>query len=249
MVIQGLIARYGLAAIFIGAGVEGETSVIAGGLFADKAYFPLWAAIAAAAAGSFAADQLFFMAGRHYREHRLVRRIIDKPAFAKAMHKLERNPTAFVLGFRFLYGLRTVSPMAVGTSHLKGRTFLLLNGVAAIIWAALFTGIGYGFGGTIERTLRSTGLIDHLPLVVTGVVLALIAIGQAARWLHHRDGPQGRADAVTPSGRRVGRFDLGRRDHLQRAFPSGDDDAGHRIADDAGRGAAHVEEVVDRQDQ
>ena len=85
MMIQPLIARYGLAAIFIGAGVEGETSVIAGGVFAHKQFFPLWAAMLSAAAGSFFADQLFFMAGRHYRDHRFVRRITQKPAFAKAL--------------------------------------------------------------------------------------------------------------------------------------------------------------------
>jgi membrane protein DedA with SNARE-associated domain len=186
MVIQGLIARYGLAAIFIGAGVEGETSVIAGGVFAHKLFFPLWAAIAIAATGSFAADQLFFHAGRHYREHRLVRRVTGKPAYATAMRKLERHPTAFILGFRFLYGLRTVSPMAVGTSHVKARTFLLLNGIAATIWAGLFTGIGYGFGGPIERAFRRSGLIEHLPLALTTMLLVLIAVSQIVRWLHHR---------------------------------------------------------------
>jgi membrane protein DedA with SNARE-associated domain len=186
MVIQGMIARYGLAAIFVGAGVEGETSVIAGGVFAHKLFFPLWAAIAAAATGSFVADQIFFYAGRHFREHRLVRRMTGKPAYAKAMKKLERHPIAFILGFRFLYGLRTVSPMAVGTSHVKARAFLLLNAAAATIWAALFTGIGYGFGGPIERTFRRSGLIEHLPLALTIIVLMLIAVSQIVRWLHHR---------------------------------------------------------------
>jgi membrane protein DedA with SNARE-associated domain len=186
MVIEGLIARYGLAAIFIGAGVEGETSVIAGGVFAHKLFFPLWAAVAAAATGSFVADQLFFYAGRHYREHRLVRRMAGKPAYATAMRKLEQHPTAFILGFRFLYGLRTVSPMAVGTSHVKARTFLLLNAIAAAIWAILFTGIGYGFGGPIERAFRRSGLMEHVPLALTAVVMALIVISQIVRWHHHR---------------------------------------------------------------
>jgi membrane protein DedA with SNARE-associated domain len=186
MLIQGLIARYGLAAIFIGAGVEGETSVIAGGVFAHKQFFPLWAVIAAAATGSFGADQLCFYAGRHYRGYPLVRRMTGKVAYAKAMKKLERHPTAFILGFRFLYGLRTVSPMAVGTSQVKARTFLLLNAIAALIWAILFTGIGYGFGGSIERTFRRSTLTEHVPLALTALLLILIAVSQIVRWLHHR---------------------------------------------------------------
>ena len=59
MTIETLIIRYGVAAIFVGAGVEGETSVVAGGVLAHRHLIPLWAAMAAASTGSFVADQLY----------------------------------------------------------------------------------------------------------------------------------------------------------------------------------------------
>ncbi|MDB5703498.1 MAG: hypothetical protein JWN66_614 [Sphingomonas bacterium] len=186
MAIEALIARYGLAAIFLGAGVEGETCVIAGGVLAHRHLLPLSAAIVAAAAGSFVADQLFFAGGRYFREHPRVRAMAKKPGFAKALVTLERHPVLFVMGFRFLYGLRTVSPIAIGTSHIRTRTFLLLNALAAALWGSLFTGIGYGFGGGIERLLGGSLSASHvLPLVAVALVL-LVAIAQAVRWLHHR---------------------------------------------------------------
>lgn len=186
MAIEALIARYGLAAIFLGAGIEGETSVVAGGVLAHRHLLPLWAVWLAAASGSFVADQLFFAAGRYFRDHPRVRRMSARPAFAKALVTLERHPVLFVMGFRFLYGLRTVSPMAIGTSHIHTRTFFLLNALAAAIWAALFTGIGYGFGGGIERLFGGVLSADKLiPILVVGVLL-LIALGQIVRWSHHR---------------------------------------------------------------
>jgi membrane protein DedA with SNARE-associated domain len=200
MAIETLIARYGLAAIFLGAGIEGETCVIAGGVLAHRNLVPLWAAVAAAAAGSFAADQLFFAGGRYFRDHRRVSAITAKPAFAKALVTLERHPVLFVMGFRFLYGLRTVSPVAIGTSHIHARTFLLLNALAATIWGALFTGIGYGFGGGIERLFGNVLSADHvIPIVAIGIVL-LLGVAQIVRWAHHRYAERcERIAATTPS--------------------------------------------------
>jgi hypothetical protein len=37
--------------------------------------------------------------------------------------------------------------------------------------------------------------------------------------------------------------------NFEHAFPLGDDRSGHRVADHVGGGAAHVEELVDRQDE
>ena len=186
MTIESLIARYGLAAIFLGAGVEGETSVIAGGVMAHRHLVPLWAAMAAAAAGSCVADQLFFAAGRSYRDHPRVKRMAAKPGFAKALVTLERHPVLFVMGFRFLYGLRTVSPIAIGTSHIHARTFILLNALSATIWAILFTGIGYGFGGGIERLFGGALSAGHLLPVLAGGLVLIFVVSKGVQWLHHR---------------------------------------------------------------
>ena len=201
MAIETLVARYGLAAIFLGAGIEGETSVIAGGVLAHRHLLPLWGAIVAASLGSCVADQLFFAAGRYFRENRRVRAMAAKPAFAKALVTFEHHPTLFVIGFRFLYGLRTVSPAAIGTTHIRTRTFVLLNALSAAIWGTLFTGIGYGFGGGIERLFGGLSVSHLIPIAAAGLVL-LIGIAQFVRWSHHRyadrcEGRAARAAAVS----------------------------------------------------
>src|SRR5690242_20928624 len=68
--IEAIIARYGVVAVFAGAGFEGETAAVAGGLLAHQGYFALPSAMAAAAAGSLVADQIFFLLGRRFRAHR-----------------------------------------------------------------------------------------------------------------------------------------------------------------------------------
>ncbi|TXC71758.1 DedA family protein [Sphingomonas ginsenosidivorax] len=174
MSIESFITQYGLAAIFLGAGFEGETSVVTGGLLAHQHLLPLVGTGVAAATGSFAADQLFFFIGRRYRDTARIRRMIEKPAFAKALGTLDRHPTAFILGFRFLYGLRTISPIAIGTSHVPARTFVALNAVSAIVWAVLFTGIGYLFGDQVLELLGGNKLVGIAILI--GVVAAIFVV-------------------------------------------------------------------------
>lgn len=190
MSLDALLQHYGLAALFVGAAVEGETVVVAGGLLAHKGYVPLGGAMAAASAGSFVADQLFFLAGRRFRDHRWVKSVREKPAFARALGWLERYPIGFIFAFRFIYGLRTVSPVAIGTSRVEARTFLIVNIVAAIVWGVTFTTIGYLFGRQFERLLHR--FTPPLPLVLGGAgmlagLLLAIHVGRLA-WRHwHRD--------------------------------------------------------------
>ncbi|MEH3105852.1 MAG: hypothetical protein PGN09_00790 [Sphingomonas fennica] len=93
MAIEALLARYGLVAILIGAGLEGETAVVTGGLLAHRGLFPVWAAAAAAFAGSLAVDQALFFVGRRYRDAPRIARLRGRPAFARALGLIERHPT------------------------------------------------------------------------------------------------------------------------------------------------------------
>ncbi|USU10516.1 DedA family protein [Sphingomonadaceae bacterium OTU29MARTA1] len=187
MTIEALIAQYGLAAVFLGAGIEGETMVLAGGLFAHEGLLSLPGTMIAAAAGSFVADQAFFAAGRRFREHRWVKRAQGKPAFAKALQTLERHPIGFIFAFRFLYGLRTVSPIAIGTSHVPTRTFLCINAASAAVWATLFTGLGYVFGTGVAELLGRYRPHGRQWLWVALAAIVLGAVFGAVRWWRSRD--------------------------------------------------------------
>ena len=182
MGIETLIARYGLIAIGIGAVIEGETVVATGGLLAHRGLLPLGGVMVAAAIGSCLADQLLFFLGRHHRDSRLLGRIIGTPAFARAMRLVERYPTAFVLVFRFLWGLRTVSPVALGTTGLAWRRFAALNIVAAIVWAVIVSLAGYLQSSSLSVLGVELRTIEHYALAI----IALAASGISAGWLLRR---------------------------------------------------------------
>jgi membrane protein DedA with SNARE-associated domain len=185
--IEALVARYGLPALLVGSGLEGEAVVVAGGLLAHQGLVPLAGAMATAVCGSFAADQAWFAIGRRFRDHRWVAKARGKPAFARTLAALERHPVGFIFAFRFIYGLRTISPIAIGTTRVPARTFLLVNAPAAAIWGVTFTLVGFLFGGAFERLMGR--LHPHgreLWWIVAGLVAAGAVIGAGVHWWRSR---------------------------------------------------------------
>lgn len=172
---EGLIARYGLLAIFVGAGVEGEPFALAGGVLAHRHWLGLHAAMLAAIGGSFGVDQMWFHLSRNLRGNAWVRKIAARPAFARSLALIERHPARFVLLFRFAYGLRAVTAVAVGASSMPARLFVALNVVAALAWGLAFTALGYAAGPALEAMQARYGWgLTAMSLGVSALVLMLL---------------------------------------------------------------------------
>ena len=170
---EDLILRFGVIAIFLGSGIEGEPFAIAGGVLAHRHWISPTVAVLAAIGGSCAIDQGWFHLSRHYRESRIVQRVARRPAFARSLQLIERHPVWFVLLFRFAYGLRAVAPVAIGASRLPTRLFVPLNVAAAIVWGALFTAAGYAIGPAFEAAEKRYG--SAIAVVTIGLSLAALA--------------------------------------------------------------------------
>ncbi|WP_237392276.1 DedA family protein [Aurantiacibacter rhizosphaerae] len=146
-------------------------------MFVHRGLFAFLPAVLAASLGSFLADQVFFALGRGFRDTAYVQKIRAKPAFKRALAVFDRHPTGFVFAFRFLYGLRTISPVAIGTTDLRASRFVLINAAAALVWGATFVTLGYFFGQAIEA------LFGRLHL--NAVILCAVAVLVIAAWLAH----------------------------------------------------------------
>ncbi len=180
MSIELLIENYGLLAIFLCADIECETAAFLGGVVAHRGLLSYSAAASAAVAGSFVGDQFWFFAGRYAARWSFVRRLMEKPALARATQLLEKYPTGFILAFRFLVGLRTISPVVIGTTRIPTGKFVVLNAVAALAWGQLFTALGYLFGHGIQQLLGHLPLHRHL-LIAAGAAAVIAAAAFAFR--------------------------------------------------------------------
>jgi len=153
--IAGLIHSYGYAAVGLGAFLEGETVVLAGGAAAFHGYLALHAVIAVAALASFLGDQAFFCLGRRYGTLLTARFASLQPRAARVSALLERHHVPLILAVRFMYGLRIAGPVAIGMSKVHWRRFFALNLTGAVAWASIVAGLGYGLGQGLAVALGS----------------------------------------------------------------------------------------------
>jgi membrane protein DedA with SNARE-associated domain len=167
MTIESFIDSYGYAAILIGTFLEGETILVLGGFAAHRGYLSLPWVIVAALAGTLFGDQLYFFLGRWHGQKVLAKRPSWKARAARAQNLLERFQKPLILVFRFLYGLRTVTPFVIGMSSVSTVQFVLLNIVGALAWSVLVGTGGYAFGRALEAII---GELKRYELKVFGVI-------------------------------------------------------------------------------
>lgn len=195
MDLQQLIIDYGYWALFIGTFLEGETILVIAGFLAHSGYLQLPWVMAAAFFGTFAGDQSFFYLGRFKGIAFLEKRPLWHSKTDKVFDLLHRHQIKVVLGFRFLYGVRNVTPFVIGASRMHPGKFFLLNGLGALVWAIAVGYMGFEFGDIAESIL---GEIKQYEM---HVLAGLVFIGTLLFWRSTHLAKQARkksADIIQP---------------------------------------------------
>jgi membrane protein DedA with SNARE-associated domain len=175
MDVANLIQTYGYGAIAAGTFLEGETVLLAAGAAAARGYLWLPAIMAVATFCGFLGDQVFFLLGRRYGRGLVAHFPSLQPKVARVSALLERHDAPVILSIRFLYGVRTVGPMAIGMSGVHWTRFMAFNLLGAAIWAVAVASVGYGLGHALTRILGWIGGVDNDELwILGGVLVALL---------------------------------------------------------------------------
>lgn len=181
MNLSALLAHYGYAFVFVGALAEGESVLLLAGFAAHRGWLHLPEVIALAFIAATLGDQLCFYLGRRHGPQLLER----WPSLARRVERLKpmlaRHPTAAILSVRFLYGLRTAGPIALGALGISRWRFALLNLLSAAVWAVGFSLLGWQFGQAMQWLMKDLRSMEE------GLLVALLvaALGWAL-WRRRR---------------------------------------------------------------
>jgi membrane protein DedA with SNARE-associated domain len=153
--------------------VPSETVLVAAAALAGAGDLMLSGVIAAAAAGALIGDTGGYSAGRWFGPG-LRRRFADGRLHERltwAGRQLEDRGSTIILVARFVPGGRTATMLTAGTVRMRWRRFLVLDAIAAAIWACYGGLIGYIGGAAFEdETWKSLALALGLALSL-GVVI------------------------------------------------------------------------------
>jgi membrane protein DedA with SNARE-associated domain len=170
---EALIIRWGYLAVGLGTFFEGESILVAAGAMAHRGLLSLPLTIVVAFVGSVTGDQLWFQLGRRFGRPLLERRPTWKARAAAVERRLERHGNVFVLGFRFIYGVRTVTPAFLGMSNYPLHRFALLNVIGGAVWAVVVGGAGWACGAAVASVLKRAAHVQIL------LLLLCVALGLA----------------------------------------------------------------------
>lgn len=180
---EELIRNFGYAAIFIGTFLEGETILAVGGFLAHRSYLELPWVVASAFLGTLCGDQAYYYLGRIKGVEFLENRPRWQRKSARVRRLLRRHQTLVVLGFRFLYGARTMIPFLIGASRIPPLRFLALNAIGALVWASAVGAAGYFLGRTAELLLADA---QRYELWILGILAAVGVIAWSIWWLSEK---------------------------------------------------------------
>src|SRR5919106_307079 len=167
-------------AAFIGLAVPGETAVVVGGVVAERGGVELVPLIGlvwfAAAAGDLVSFLLGRRLGRPFLERHGARLQLGPERLARVDRFYARHGGKAVLLGRFTGLIRAVSPFIAGASGLALRRFVAWSMAGALLWAATFTLVGYGFSESFAESGETAARLGAGG--VLGIALVLLAVAR-----------------------------------------------------------------------
>lgn len=179
-----MITQYGYWALLVGTFLEGEAVLVLAGFLANRGYLELYWVIVVAFIGTFLGDQFFFYLGRYKGQGFIARRPHWQVRAEQARRLLQRHQIPLVLGFRFLYGIRSVTPFVIGSSGFSPLRFAILDAIGGLIWAHVVGILGYVFGKSITPIIEE--IQDYEAWIFGGLCGLALLIWLAHHWRSER---------------------------------------------------------------
>lgn len=177
MDLETLIANYGYLAILAGTLFEGESIMILGGFFASRSYLELPWVFSCGFLGTYTSESFFYYVGRTKGAYFIERKPQWKLKSRRIFELLHRHKYPLIIGHRFIYGMRSITPFAIGASGISPITFAILNAIGSALWTLVIGTAGYFFGRTFDSYLQEIDRYEHwVLLALFGIIFAIWAI-------------------------------------------------------------------------
>ena len=168
------LREFGYLSIFILTFLEGETILIIAACMASKGMLNIYLVTLSAVAGTVLGDQTYFYIGRIQGISFIQKRPKLKMKWIRISALIERRENVIIFAYRFVYGFRNLTPFALGILNINAIKFLILNVIAATIWATSFSVLGYTFGGMIRNDIETYEKVFALGILFITVLAAFI---------------------------------------------------------------------------
>ncbi|NPA29282.1 MAG: DedA family protein [Epsilonproteobacteria bacterium] len=170
------LIQYGYVILFFYSLGGGFFALAAAGVLASMGKMDLTLSIGVAFAANFLGDQallLFTRANRHEMMNYLKK---HRRKLAYSHLLMKKYGTWVIFLQKYIYGVKTLVPIAIGLTRYDAWRFGVLNLLAAALWAVLIGGLAYVGGKSVLELLEKAKTHPWILPLVGAVIVGAFAL-------------------------------------------------------------------------
>ena len=153
-----------------------EVAPVLAGFAAHQNHLPVVRTVVACALGGWFATLAPYLVGR-YGATALLRRFPKaKDNIMRFADIVARRPWRAALASRFLFGARTLIPLACGTARVRRVPFLVGTAISAVVWATIFFALGWISGDAVLLVLGRVRRHEKLIALALALMVVLVVL-------------------------------------------------------------------------
>jgi len=164
------LATYGYIALFLYSLGGGFVGLMAAGVLSYMGKLDIAASITVATVSNFLGDMLLFYLARYHKHDVLKYFHKHRRKLALSHLLMKRHGSWIIFLQKFVYGIKTLIPLAIGITKYDFTKFSILNFFAAIVWGVV-VGLGSYMAG--KPIMGVYEVIVERPYIAPLIILAL----------------------------------------------------------------------------
>ncbi|MGB2552619.1 DedA family protein [Campylobacter sp. MOP51] len=148
------LSTYGYIVLFLYSLGGGMVAIIAAGVLSYAGKMDLSVSIVVATAANTIGDMMLFYVGRYNKQAVMPYLANHKRKLAYSHILMKRHGDKVIFMQKFVYGIKTLVPIAIGLTKYPVVKFGVLNLLASIVWA-IALGVGSFYMGEIFMNIGS----------------------------------------------------------------------------------------------
>ena len=169
-VVTDFVKEWGYLAVMVGSLFEGEVILITASALAAMGYLDLKTVFLISLVTTIFADQFLFFLGYRMGTDWILKRFPRLEGARERVYKLlHKMDVFFIISFRFIYGIRTISPLIIGSAKIKPKRFVIYNIISGLCWASVGCFVGY-----VGADVIMDGKFDSMPAMAALTIIILI---------------------------------------------------------------------------
>lgn len=168
---ESTIQDWGYIALFLYSFGGGMLAIAVAGVLASTGDLNIFYVVTIAIVSNFLGDQFLFMLARNNKSYakNMMKKHQRKIAYSHLL--MRKYGTLVVFIQKYLYGVKTLVPLAMGLSKYDLNKFIGFNLLASLLWGTVVGSISYSLGNIVIEYLEQVK--EYLLFVIFAILLIL----------------------------------------------------------------------------